>query len=169
MAVRHFTPCLSLRFDALGLNILTGYAGQLALARRLSWRSGRSWRSFRVARARSPSWGRHAGALARGPGPFRLPSLRIKGLSRRRHARLPVLRAVGISANRLFTNSSNSGVINAQKVVILGYDFETRPPVHADATKARAHSSPRTCWQRDGRTFMAVRDMISRAAVSASG
>ena len=78
---------------------------------------------------------------------FGLPSLRIKGFYLA-VATLACQFFVLWALQRIgwFTNNSASGVITAQKVVILGYTFDTPArQVHADA---RASSRCSRCWPR---------------------
>ena len=167
------TPFLIFALAALGLNILTGYAGQLSLGTAAFMAVGAFMTYNFVLRA--PWLGIIpsmilAGLCAAAVGiVFGLPSLRIKGF----------YLAVATLACQFFvlwaiqrwgwiTNYSPSGVITAQKIVILGYEFVSPAEkyvftlfvvaVMALAAKNLMRSEP-------GRAFMAVRDMDVAAEV----
>ena len=95
------TPFLILALAALGLNILTGYAGQLSLGTAAFMAIG-AFMAYNVdaahpAHCRSSAHSRIGGLCAAAVGiVFGLPSLRIKGFYLAvATPRLPVLRAVG--------------------------------------------------------------------------
>ena len=137
------TPFLILALATLGLNILTGYAGQLSLGTAAFMAVGAfmaynfelrmPWMPILVSFAL-------AGLCAAAVGiVFGLPSLRIKGFYLA-VATLACQFFVLWALQRIgwFTNHSASGVITAQKVVILGYAFDTPArQVHADAVRRR--------------------------------
>src|SRR2546421_3019050 len=124
------TPFLILSLAALGLNILTGYAGQLSLGTAAFMAIG----AFMAYNAQLripgiPILGSFAigGLCAAGVGiVFGLPSLRIKGFYLA-VATLACQFFVLWALQRFgwFSNHSTSGVITAQQIVILGYAFDT--------------------------------------------
>src|SRR6185436_18748490 len=124
------TPFLIFSLAALGLNILTGYAGQLSLGTAAFMAVGAFMAYNAVLRVPGmPILGAFAigGLCAAAVGVvFGLPSLRIKGF----------YLAVATLACQFFvlwviqrwgwiTNNSASGVITAQKMEIFGYAFDT--------------------------------------------
>src|SRR5882672_9437343 len=120
------TPFLILALAALGLNILTGYAGQLSLGTAAFMAVGAFMAYNAVLRIpHMPILGGFVigGLSAAAVGiVFGLPSLRIKGL----YLAVATLAAqffVLWAINRIgwFSNYSSSGVITAQKIEILGY------------------------------------------------
>jgi len=166
-------PFLILTLAALGLNILTGYAGQLSLGTAAFMAVG-AFASYNF--------------MLRVPGipvllafilgglcaamvgvVFGLPSLRIRGFYLAA-ATLATQFFVVWCLTKIgwFTNYSPSGVISAQKMVILGYEFETPASkylltlsivcVMALLAKNMVRSSV-------GRSWMAVRDMDVAAEV----
>ncbi len=166
-------PFLISALAALGLNILTGYAGQLSLGTAAFMAVG-AFASYNFV-LRVPDLPilvsfALAGIMAALVGiVFGLPSLRIKGF----YLAVATLAAQffvvwALTKFGWFSNFSSSGVISAQKVVILGYAFDT--PVRkyllvlaivalmALAAKNMVRSSA-------GRAWMAVRDMDVAAGV----
>src|SRR5438270_9524254 len=131
-------PFLVLSLAALGLNILTGYAGQLSLGTAAFMAVG----AFMAYNAQLriphiPIVGSFAigGLCAAAVGVvFGLPSLRIKGLYLA-VATLACQFFVLWAINRVgwFSNNSSSGVITAQRMEILGYPIEHSRQVPADA------------------------------------
>ena len=125
------TPFLIFSLATLGLNILTGYAGQLSLGHGRVHGGGRvHGLQLRAAHARhADRWcaSSSAGVCAALVGiVFGLPSLRIKGF----YLAVATLAASSSCCGRCskvgwFSNHSASGVITAQKIEILGYAFET--------------------------------------------
>ena len=167
------TPFLIFSLATLGLNILTGYAGQLSLGTAAFMAVGAFMAYNFVLRMPwlgiIPSFAL-AGLCAAAVGiVFGLPSLRIKGF----------YLAVATLACQFFvlwaiqrwgwiTNNSPSGVIAAQKVVILGYAFDTpvRKYVLTLAVVAvMALLAKNLMRSETGRAFMAVRDMDVAASV----
>ena len=167
------TPFLIFALAALGLNILTGYAGQLSLGTAAFMAVG-AFMAYNFV-LRMPWLGVIpsfilAGLCAAAVGiAFGLPSLRIKGF----------YLAVATLACQFFvlwviqrwgwiTNHSASGVITAQKVVILGYAFDT-PAAKYLLTLAivavMALAAKNLMRSESGRAFMAVRDMDVAASV----
>jgi len=166
-------PFLVFALAALGLNILTGYAGQLSLGTAAFMAVGAfAAYNFVLRVPDMPILVSFAlsGVMAALVGiVFGLPSLRIKGF----YLAVATLAAQffvvwALTKFGWFSNFSSSGVISAQKVVILGYVFDT--PVRkyllvlaivvlmALAAKNMVRSSV-------GRAWMAVRDMDVAAGV----
>src|SRR5207344_2898590 len=120
------TPFLILSLAALGLNILTGYAGQLSLGTAAFMAVGAFMAYNAMLRIpHIPVLGAFAigGLSAAAVGiVFGLPSLRIKGLYLA-VATLACQFFVLWLINRVgwFSNHSSSGVITAQAIFILGY------------------------------------------------
>ncbi len=166
-------PFLIFALAALGLNILTGYAGQLSLGTAAFMAVGAyAAYNFQLRVEGIPILVSFicAGLTAAGVGIlFGLPSLRIKGF----------YLAVATLAAQFFivwcltkfpwlSNNSSSGVISAQNINILGYAFDTPRDkyllvlgivvVMALAAKNMVRSST-------GRAWMAVRDMDVAASV----
>lgn len=166
-------PFLVLSLAALGLNILTGYAGQLSLGSAAFMAVG-AFASYNfmlrvpgipllVAFALGGICAAMVGIV------FGLPSLRVRGFylaASTLATQFFVLWA--LTKVRWFTNFSSSGVITAQKMSILGIDFETPDAkyllvlgivtVLALAAKNMVRSNIGRCW-------MAVRDMDVAAEV----
>ena len=167
------TPFLILSLAALGLNILTGYAGQLSLGTAAFMAVG----AFMAYNAElripyMPSLGSFAigGLCAAVVGiVFGLPSLRIKGLYLA-VATLACQFFVLWAINRIgwLSNYSSSGVITAQKVEVLGYTIGT-PAGKYLLTLAivcvMALAAKNLMRSETGRAFMAVRDMDVAASV----
>jgi branched-chain amino acid transport system permease protein len=167
------TPFLVLSLAALGLNILTGYAGQLSLGTAAFMAVG----AFMAYNAElripyMPSLGSFAigGLCAALVGiVFGLPSLRIKGLYLA-VATLACQFFVLWAINRIgwLSNYSTSGVITAQKVEVLGYTIGT-PAGKYLLTLAivclMALAAKNLMRSETGRAFMAVRDMDVAASV----
>src|SRR5690242_12140695 len=166
-------PTLILALAALGLNILTGYAGQLSLGAAAFMAVGAyAAYNFQLRVEGIPILASFvlAGLTAAGVGVlFGLPSLRIKGF----------YLAVATLAAQFFivwcltkfpwlSNNSSSGVISAQRVVIFDHEFSSAREnyllvlaivtVLAVAAKNMARSNI-------GRAWMAVRDMDVAAEV----
>jgi len=167
------TPFLVLALAALGLNILTGYAGQLSLGTAAFMAVG-AFMAYNFV-LRMPWLGIIpsfvlAGLCAAAVGVvFGLPSLRIKGF----------YLAVATLACQFFvlwaiqrwgwiTNYSASGVITAQKITLFGYPIDT-PATKYLLTLAivavLALAAKNLMRSETGRAFMAVRDMDVAASV----
>ena len=167
------TPLLVFALAALGLNILTGYAGQLSLGTAAFMAVGAFMTYNFVLRA--PWLGIIpsvicAGLCAAAVGiVFGLPSLRIKGFYLA-VATLACQFFVLWALQRFgwFSNYSTSGVIVAQKVQLLGYVFDT-PAAKYLFTLAivalMALAAKNLMRSETGRAFMAVRDMDVAAEV----
>src|SRR5512134_3394084 len=166
-------PFLIFALAALGLNILTGYAGQLSLGTAAFMAVG-AFAAYNL-ELRLPGIPMLAsfalaGIIAALIGiAFGLPSLRIKGF----YLAVATLAAQFFVVWALthfpwFSNYSTSGVISTQKIEILGYTFDSPVSkylltlsivvVLALAAKNMVRSSV-------GRAWMAVRDMDVAAAV----
>src|SRR5438874_4521593 len=124
------TPFLVLSLAALGLNILTGYAGQLSLGTAAFMAIGAFMAYNAMLRVpHMPILGAFivGGLCAAAVGfVFGLPSLRIKGFYLA-VATLACQFFVLWALNRVswFSNHSSSGVITAQRMEILGYAIDT--------------------------------------------
>jgi branched-chain amino acid transport system permease protein len=167
------TPFLILALATLGLNILTGYAGQLSLGTAAFMAVGAfmaynfelrmPWMPVLVSFAL-------AGLCAAAVGiVFGLPSLRIKGFYLA-VATLACQFFVLWALQRIgwFTNHSASGVITAQRVEILGYAFDTPASKYMLTlciVAALAMLAKNILRSETGRRFMAVRDMDIAAEV----
>ncbi len=167
------TPFLVFALAALGLNILTGYAGQLSLGTAAFMAVGAFMAYNFMLRAPwlgiIPSFVL-AGLCAAAVGiVFGLPSLRIKGFYLA-VATLACQFFVLWALQRFgwFSNFSTSGVIVAQKVQVLGYVFDT-PAAKYVFTLAivalMALAAKNLMRSETGRAFMAVRDMDVAAEV----
>ena len=167
------TPFLILSLAALGLNILTGYAGQLSLGTAAFMAIGAFMAYNAMLRIpHIPVLGAFAigGLSAAAVGfVFGLPSLRIKGLYLA-VATLACQFFVLWLINRVgwFSNYSSSGVISAQRMVILGYEFVSPASKYLltlGVVAAMALAAKNLMRSETGRAFMAVRDMDVAAAV----
>ena len=166
-------PFLIFALAALGLNILTGYAGQLSLGSAAFMAVG-AFASFNFI-ARLPGipillafvlGGLSAAMVGIA---FGLPSLRIRGF----------YLAASTLATQFFvvwcltkipylTNYSTSGVITAQKIVILGYTFESPASKYLlvlAIVALMALMAKNMVRSNVGRSWMAVRDMDVAAEV----
>src|SRR3954462_12594570 len=166
-------PCLILALAALGLNILTGYAGQLSLGAAAFMAVG-AFASYNFV-LRLPGIPllfafAGGGVMAAAVGiVFGLPSLRIRGF----------YLAVATLAAQFFilwfltkvgwvTNYSSSGVITAQPIVILGYAFTTPIAKYLlvlSIVAVMALAAKNMARGNVGRSWMAVRDMDVAAEV----
>ena len=167
------TPFLILSLAALGLNILTGYAGQLSLGTAAFMAIG-AFMAYN-AQLRIPGIPIIGSFIAGGLCAaavgivFGLPSLRIKGLYLA-VATLACQFFVLWAINRLgwISNYSSSGVITAQRIEILGYAVDT-PAGKYLLTLAivvlMALAAKNLMRSETGRAFMAVRDMDVAASV----
>jgi branched-chain amino acid transport system permease protein len=167
------TPFLIFALAALGLNILTGYAGQLSLGTAAFMAVG-AFMAYNFV-LRMPWLGVIpsfvlAGLCAALVGiAFGLPSLRIKGF----------YLAVATLACQFFvlwviqrwgwiTNHSASGVITAQTVTLLGYPIVTPAAKYLftlGIVVVMALAAKNLMRSETGRAFMAVRDMDVAASV----
>jgi branched-chain amino acid transport system permease protein len=167
------TPFLVLSLAALGLNILTGYAGQLSLGAAAFMAIGAFMAYNAVLRIPGiPILAAFAigGLCAAAVGiVFGLPSLRIKGFYLA-VATLACQFFVLWAINRVgwFSNHSSSGVITAQKVEILGYTFATPVSKYLltlSIVTVMALLAKNLMRSETGRAFMAIRDMDVAASV----
>jgi branched-chain amino acid transport system permease protein len=166
-------PFLIFALAALGLNILTGYAGQLSLGTAAFMAVG-AFASYNFM-LRIPGIPVLlafvlGGLCAAVVGiVFGLPSLRIRGFYLAAATLATQFFVVWcLTKVQWFTNYSSSGVITAQKITILGYNFDTPLSKYlltlaivclmALLAKNMARSSV-------GRSWMAVRDMDVAAEV----
>jgi branched-chain amino acid transport system permease protein len=167
------TPFLIFSLAALGLNILTGYAGQLSLGTAAFMAVG----AFMAYNAQlriphMPILGSFAvgGLSAAAVGiVFGLPSLRIKGFYLA-VATLACQFFVLWALNRIgwFSNYSSSGVITAQKIEIAGYVVDSpagKYLVTLAIVAVMALAAKNLMRSETGRAFMAVRDMDVAASV----
>ncbi|MBS0320616.1 MAG: branched-chain amino acid ABC transporter permease [Proteobacteria bacterium] len=166
-------PFLILSLAAIGLNILTGYAGQLSLGSAAFMAVG-AFASFNFI-ARIPGIPMlvafaAGGLVAAAVGiVFGLPSLRIRGF----------YLAVATLAAQFFiiwfltkvpwvTNYNASGVITAQPIVILGYRFDSPPAKYLlvlSIVALMALAAKNMTRGNLGRKWMAIRDMDVAAEV----
>lgn len=166
-------PFLILSLAALGLNILTGYAGQLSLGSAAFMAVG-AFAAYnlmlRVPHMPLLASFFLAGLITAGVGlVFGLPSLRIKGF----YLAVTTLAAQFVIEWALtkfgwFSNYNPSGVISAQKMVILGYRFErpvSRYLLTLSLVSLLALAAKNLVRGRLGRAWMAVRDMDVAAEV----
>ena len=167
------TPFLILALATLGLNILTGYAGQLSLGTAAFMAVGAFMAyNFELRLPGMPILVSFAlaGLCAAAVGiVFGLPSLRIKGFYLA-VATLACQFFVLWALQRIgwFTNNSASGVITAQKVVILGYTFDSPAEKYMLTlciVAVLAVLAKNMLRSETGRKFMAVRDMDLAAEV----
>jgi branched-chain amino acid transport system permease protein len=167
------TPFLILALATLGLNILTGYAGQLSLGTAAFMAIG-AFMSYNFM-LRMPWLGVIpsfilAGLCAAAVGVvFGLPSLRIKGF----YLAVATLACQffvlwALQKFGWFTNYSSSGVVTAQKIVIFGYAFDTPAAKYLltlTIVVLIALAVKNLMRSETGRAFMAVRDMDVAASV----
>ena len=167
------TPFLIFALATLGLNILTGYAGQLSLGTAAFMAVG-AFMAYNFV-LRMPWLGVIpsfilAGLCAAAVGiAFGLPSLRIKGF----------YLAVATLACQFFvlwviqrwgwiTNHSASGVITAQTIVLFGIPLDTPAEKYLftlSIVTVMALAAKNLMRSETGRAFMAVRDMDVAASV----
>jgi branched-chain amino acid transport system permease protein len=167
------TPFLIFALATLGLNILTGYAGQLSLGTAAFMGIGAFMAYNAMLRIpHMPIVGAFivGGLCAAAVGiVFGLPSLRIKGFYLA-VATLACQFFVLWALNRVgwFSNYSSSGVITAQRMDVFSY------PVDTPATKylltlavvaLMALAAKNLMRSETGRAFMAIRDMDVAASV----
>jgi branched-chain amino acid transport system permease protein len=167
------TPFLIFSLAALGLNILTGYAGQLSLGTAAFMAVGAFMAYNAVLRIPGmPIIGAFAvgGLCAAAVGVvFGLPSLRIKGFYLA-VATLACQFFVLWAINRIgwFSNHSSSGVITAQTIRIFGYELASPAQKYLltlGIVAVMALAAKNLMRSETGRAFMAVRDMDVAASV----
>lgn len=166
-------PFLIFSLAALGLNILTGYAGQLSLGTAAFMAVGAfAAYNFMLRIPGMPILVSFilAGVCAAMVGiVFGLPSLRIKGF----YLAVATLAAQffvvwALTKFSWFSNNSSSGVINAQKIVILGHTVDSpmeRYLFVLSIVVVMALLAKNMVRSSVGRAWMAVRDMDVAAAV----
>jgi branched-chain amino acid transport system permease protein len=166
-------PFLIFALATLGLNLLTGYAGQISLGTAAFMAVG-AFAAYNFI-LRVPgipllvAFGL-AGICAALVGiVFGLPSLRIKGF----YLAVATLAAQffvvwALTKFSWFSNYSTSGVINAQKMTILGYSFDSPVAKYLlvlSIVTALALAAKNMVRSSVGRAWMAVRDMDVAAEV----
>ena len=166
-------PFLIFALAALGLNILTGYAGQLSLGSAAFMAVG-AFASFNFI-ARLPGipillafvLGGLSAALV--GIAFGLPSLRIRGFYLAASTLATQFFVVWcLTKIAYFTNYSSSGVITAQKIVILGYAFDSPASKYLlvlAIVSLMALMAKNMVRSNVGRSWMAIRDMDVAAEV----
>src|SRR3954453_22558510 len=167
------TPFLIASLAAIGLNILTGYAGQLSLGTAAFMAIGAFMAYNAVLRIPGmPIIGSFiiGGLCAAAVGVVSgLPSLRIKGFYLA-VATLACQFFVLWAINRVpwFSNYSSSGVITAQTIRIFGYELASPAQKYLltlGIVAVMALAAKNLMRSQTGRAFMAVRDMDVAAAV----
>jgi branched-chain amino acid transport system permease protein len=166
-------PFLALSLAGVGLNVLTGYTGQLSLGSAAFMAIG-AYAAFninlRVAGVPLPVTILAAGILAALVGvAFGLPSLRLRGF----YLAVSTLAAqffVQWALNKFpwFSNDSNSGVIDAPNLQVAGFSFVT-PQGRYDFALTVVVLMTALSWRlvsvKTGRDFMAVRDHETAARI----
>ena len=167
------TPFLIFALATIGLNILTGYAGQLSLGTAAFMAVGAfAAYNFMLRVPGIPILVAFvlAGVCAALVGiVFGLPSLRIKGF----YLAVATLAAQffvvwALTKFSWFSNNSSSGVISAQKIEILGYTFDSPVSKYLftlGIVAALALAAKNMVRSSVGRAWMAVRDMDVAASV----
>src|SRR5207237_8983573 len=165
-------PFLIFALATLGLNLLTGYAGQLSLGTAAFMAVGAfAAYNFMLRVPGIPLLVAFvlAGLCAALVGiVFGLPSLRIKGF----YLAVATLAAQffvvwALTKFGWFSNHSTSGVINAQKMTILGYSFESPVAKYMlvlSIVALLALAAKNMTRSAVGRAAMAERDMVVAAA-----
>lgn len=166
-------PFLIFSLAALGLNILTGYAGQLSLGSAAFMAVG-AFASYNFM-LRIPGIPLLAafvlgGLCAAMVGiAFGLPSLRIRGFYLAASTLATQFFVVwALTKVQWFTNYSSSGVITAQKMRILDYQFDTPAAKYLlvlAIVSVLALLAKNMVRSNVGRSWMAVRDMDVAAEV----
>src|SRR4029077_1237172 len=166
-------PFLIFALAALGLNILTGYAGLLSLGTAAFMAVGAfAAYNFELRVPGIPMLASFilAGIVAAGVGlVFGLPSMRIKGF----YLAVATLAAQffvvwALTKFPWFSNYSTSGVIAAQKLVAFGYPFDSpvkRYLLVLAIVALMALAAKNMVRSSTGRAWMAVRDMDVAAEV----
>jgi len=166
-------PVLIFSLAAIGLNILTGYAGQLSLGSAAFMAVGAfaaynfilriEGMPFLVALVLAGLTAALVGIL------FGLPSLRIKGFYLAVATRAAQFFIVwALVKFPWFSNNSSSGVVTAQDVTILGYTFATPEAKYVLTfliVAFMALLAKNMVRSSTGRAWMAVRDMDVAAQV----
>ena len=167
------TPFLIFALAAIGLNLLTGYAGQLSLGTAAFMAVGAfAAYNFMLRVPGMPVIGAFvlAGIAAAAVGMvFGLPSLRIKGF----YLAVATLAAQffivwALTKFGWFSNYSSSGVINAQPMTILGVPIDTPAKKYLltlSIVALLALAAKNLVRSAIGRSWMAIRDMDVAAEV----
>jgi branched-chain amino acid transport system permease protein len=166
-------PFLALSLAGVGLNLLTGYTGQVSLGSSAFLAIG-AYTAFnfnlRVPSLPLPVSIALAGIVAAAIGvAFGLPSLRLRGF----YLAVSTLAAqffVQWALNKFpwFSNNSNSGVIDAPKLVFAGVDFSSALGRYLFALTVVALLTAfawRVVTVKAGRDFKAVRDHETAARI----
>jgi branched-chain amino acid transport system permease protein len=166
-------PFLIFALAALGLNILTGYAGQLSLGTAAFMAVG-AFASYNFV-LRIPGIPLLVAFVLGGLCAamvgivFGLPSLRIRGFYLAAATLATQFFVVWcLTKVQWFTNYSSSGVITAQKMAILGYEFTTPASKYLltlSIVCVMAMLVKNMTRTNVGRSWMAVRDMDMAAEV----
>lgn len=166
-------PFLIFSLAALGLNILTGYAGQLSLGSAAFMAVG-AFASYNFI-LRIPGIPLLLGFALGGLSAamvgiaFGLPSLRIRGFYLAAATLATQFFVVWcLTKVQWFTNYSSSGVITAQEMVILGFSFGTPVKKYLltlSIVCVMALLAKNMVRSNVGRSWMAVRDMDVAAEV----
>jgi branched-chain amino acid transport system permease protein len=166
-------PFLIFALAAIGLNILTGYAGQLSLGTAAFMAVG-AFASYNFV-LRVPGIPLLVafvlgGVMAAAVGVlFGLPSLRIRGFYLAASTLATQFFVVWcLTKVPWFTNNSSSGVITAQKMEIFGYAFNTPMEKYLlvlAIVSIMALAAKNMVRSNIGRSWMAVRDMDVAAEV----
>ena len=168
-----FAPVLALGLAGLGQNLLTGYAGQLSVGS-AAFMSVGAFTAYNVS-LRLPGTPLVVSFLLGGVCAgivgvvFGLPSLRIKGF----YLIVSTLAAQFFvqwvfTKVSWFSNGSSSGVISAPKLLVLGHDLSSprgRYLLTLSFVLALTLVARNLVKSHTGRSFMAVRDMDTAAAV----
>jgi len=166
-------PFLIFSLAALGLNLLTGYAGQLSLGSAAFMAVGAfASYNFMLRAPGIPLLLAFAlgGLCAAGLGIiFGLPSLRVRGFYLAASTLATQFFVVwALTKVQWFTNYSSSGVITAQKLEILGFAFDTPMTKYLlvlGIVAVLALLAKNLVRSNIGRCWMAVRDMDVAAEV----
>jgi branched-chain amino acid transport system permease protein len=166
-------PFLIFSLAALGLNILTGYAGQISLGTAAFMAVGAfASYNFMLRVPGMPILVAFAlgGVCAAMVGiAFGLPSLRIRGFYLAASTLATQFFVVWcLTKISWFTNNSSSGVITAQQIEILGYKFESPQEKYLLVLAivcVMALLAKNMVRSTVGRSWMAVRDMDVAAEV----
>ncbi|MCE2858663.1 MAG: branched-chain amino acid ABC transporter permease [Oxalobacteraceae bacterium] len=166
-------PFLIFSLAALGLNLLTGYAGQLSLGSAAFMAVGAfASYNFMLRVPGIPLLLAFAlgGLCAAGLGIiFGLPSLRVRGFYLAASTLATQFFVVwALTKVQWFTNYSSSGVITAQKLEILGFAFDTPMTKYLlvlGIVAVLALLAKNLVRSNIGRCWMAVRDMDVAAEV----
>ena len=166
-------PFLIFSLAALGLNILTGYAGQVSLGSAAFMAVGAfSAYNFMLRIPGIPLIAAFVlgGLCAAAVGLlFGLPSLRVRGFYLAASTLATQFFVVwALTKVRWFTNYSSSGVITAQKMQILGFDFDTPVAKYLLVlviVRTLGLLAKNMVRSNVGRCWMAVRDMDVAAEV----